>query len=53
MIGASQLYLQLSPSFKQAVDIAKEKGLSSLLALFPNESHGFLLHKSILITHDA
>ena len=42
---ASNVYDQLTPELKRCVDLAKEKGSSSWLAVLPLEEHGFYLHK--------
>ena len=42
---SKNVYNHLTPELKRCVDLAKEKGSSSWLAVLPLEEHGFFLHK--------
>ena len=41
---SKNVYNHLTPELKRCVDLAKEKGSSSWLAVLPLEEHGFFLH---------
>ncbi len=42
---AKAIYSQLTPQLKRCVDLAKERGASSWLAMLPLSEQGFHLHK--------
>ena len=47
------IYQRLSESLREAMDLAKEKGVSTWLTVLPITGHGFTLHKAALHVHDA
>ena len=42
----AELYLQLGPSLRRAMDLATVRGASSWLTTLPLSEHGFTLHRS-------